>query len=606
MRKQYIIVVITLLAAGILLFSGAEAAEFDPDRYTYDELIEIRQQIDERLAEIEKQNALANADRSIQFDLAEMVIFLRRSEEQQPKVTILKEGAPERTQFDWNSSNPEIASVAPNGKVTAESAGDAVITATAKDNPYLSASYTVHAAAQVEKITLWGPTEPLVLGEDAENAGAVLAFSIEPEDAYYQEVRWVSSNEAVVTVDENGKVQALQPGTAVITAVSTEETPAGRAIPEAAYELTVIQSVTSIECEQNELSLSVGETVTLKTSVMPENASNKAVTYSSSDPEVAEVNKQGNVTAKACGECDILCEAADGYGASRTVHVTVSKLVTGLKFAEESIHMVIGETRKLEVEIMPEDATKQDLIWTSTNVFVARVAAGTVEAVGQGDCEITCTTMDGSRISASIRIHIPSFGVEKEEYTVTEKEGLEIAVTRNQKDCEIIMETEGDCFTATWKGQDALLIQPVEAGEGFIVLENPSVSADTVRIHIIIENDAVFNLESYPAVAYTELVTAPGAYEGQQISLYGKIWGIIPDGDAYSFNIGTAGEAYNDQVMWVKCPAGLMPEGMKDGSMVTLYGLFRMEQVYSEALKAETTVPALDAEKILMDARNEE
>ena len=596
-RKIFRLAVVLLLA---VLMTGSACAEFDAGQYSYDELAEIRQQVDARMAELEREYALANADRTIAFEEPEQVLFPGRTISVMPVVTILKDGAPAKTQFVWSSSAPEIASVSRNGTVTPTGRGDAVITAAAADNEYLTASYIVHSALQVEKITVWGPEEPLVLGTRDEDAGFRMGFGVEPEDAYFQQVTWTVSDENIATVDEDGLVTAIAPGKVTVTALTTEPQTTGRRIAQAACDVIIRQAVTGLETPQV-MDLNAGERTTMAVTVQPENASDRTIVYTSSNPEIATVDRNGAVHALACGECDILCEAADGYGASANVHVRVTRKVAKVTIPEKQISLPIGGAADVEVLIEPEDATDKGLIWTSTNVFVARAAGGKVEAVGQGDCVITCTTTDGSNISASVKVHVPVFSIEGTAYTVTEKQGLTIPVKRNLWGSEIELLSDSPCFAAILDGE-TIRIDPITAGTGTITLRNPDAPEDTVQIQITIENSAVFNQTSYPAIPYMELVRVPDLYEGAQVSIYGKVLHIAWESDGTnSFMVGTAGEKYTDQVIRVQSEAGMMPGQLGSGDMVTVYGLFHLDHAYSEVLQAETMVPGLKAEKIVIE-----
>ena len=596
-RIAWIAVLICALAI------GTASAAFDASEYTYEELMEIKQQVDNRLEELNRQYAIEHADRIFSFAEAEQVVYIGESTAQQPDVTIVRDDAPATTQFIWTSSSPEIASVTENGTVKALTAGDAVITAAAADNPYLSASYTVHAAVPVEQITVWGLTEALVLDGREEDAEAQLGISIEPEDAYYQDVIWTSSDETIVTVDEAGMLRGLQPGRAIITVTSAAAETDRRAAVQATCEVQVLQAVTGITCEPTLLQMNTGDRKTLKAIAEPESASNPAIRFTSTNPEIASVDEKGNIISHECGECDIICEAEDGYGATATCQVQVTKQVTQVSVEEEQIRLPIGGTYTVNVTILPEDATEQRLIWTSTNVFVARVAAGKIEAVGQGDCEIICTTLDGSNITASVKVHVPTFSVEATEYSVGDRQGIVIPVIRNQAGCTVEMETTGTCFTASWIGED-LRIDPLLAGTDVIRLSNPDAPGDTIEIQITIENSAVFNQESYPAVPYMLLAGKPEEYENAQISIYGKVLNHYEDETgAVILMVGTGGEAYTDQVIQTRCGKDILPEGIQigDGDIVTVFGLYTMERTYSEALQAETSVPALTAEKIIIN-----
>ncbi len=595
--------IIGILIAGICLAIAVSAAgEIDLSGYTYDELSAIRDEIDASMDEIKREEAIANADRKIFFEEDELIVYPDSSVIQRPSVERLTEDAPWRTRFDWSSSDEAIVRVDGQGYVTAVGSGDAVITATVRDNPYLGASYTVHAAIPVEKITVWGPEEPIALGKEGESATAALGYSVEPEEAYYQGVIWSSPDEEIATVDEDGTVHGMKPGRVVITATSMEE-PSSRRMPKnATYEIIIIQKVTDIIPEAEEIFLFTGETFHIAATAEPENANNSRLTYESDNPEIAGIDETGTITAKAPGECNIILEAADGYGASTACHVTVSKQVQSIALSEGRIRIPVGKTFTIETNVSPEDATNKELVWTSSNVFVARVANGTVEAVGQGDCEITCSTTDGSGISASVPVRVPTFSVKQEEYVITEKDGIEITIQKANRGIAVQARGESEYFTAKWKA-GKLAIKPVAAGEGTVTIYNPKAKEDDIVIRIRIEDSAVYNQVSYPVVSYEELTRQPEAYEGEQISLYGKVLEKKDDEEGnIILMVGTGGEDYTDQVLQIRVSGMEMKaKAPEKGATATFYGMFRNEKIFSEALGSDISVPGMDAERIEND-----
>ena len=115
------------------------------------------------------------------------------------------------------------------------------------------------------------------------NESETLTATITPSNATDQDVAWSSNNESVATVDQNGEVNAVAPGTANIT-VTTQD-----GDKTATCAVTVTQPVTGVSLDPTSLSLFTGDTATLTATVQPENATNKAVTWASSNPSVATV-----------------------------------------------------------------------------------------------------------------------------------------------------------------------------------------------------------------------------------------------------------------------------------------------------------------------------
>ena len=176
---------------------------------------------------------------------------------------------------------------------------------------------TIEAAANVpvDRVAL----SPSTLNLKEDETGTLTA-TVEPSNATNKNVTWESSNTSVATVDASGLVTAVSAGTATIT-VTTED-----GDKTATCEVTVTAatvSVTGVTLNKTSTSLYVGDTETLTATVAPANATNKAVTWTSSNPSVAKV-ENGVVTALARGTAVITATAADGSGASASCTVTVS------------------------------------------------------------------------------------------------------------------------------------------------------------------------------------------------------------------------------------------------------------------------------------------
>ena len=151
--------------------------------------------------------------------------------------------------------------------------------------------------------------------------GGTLTATITPSNATNQNVTWKSSDTKVATVD-NGLVTAVAEGTATITVTTAD---GGKT---ATCEVTVTQPaktpVTSVTLDKTSLTLDVGGSFTLTATVKPDNATNKAVKWSSSNENVATVDQNGNVKAVGAGTATITAAASDGSGKTATCEVTVN------------------------------------------------------------------------------------------------------------------------------------------------------------------------------------------------------------------------------------------------------------------------------------------
>ena len=143
-----------------------------------------------------------------------------------------------------------------------------------------------------------------------------ITATVKPEDAFNRTVTWSSSDPSIATVDENGTVTAIAKGEAIITAESADGV-------KAECKVTVEKKVAAIELSESEKTVFVCDTFTITATVKPEDAFNRTVTWSSSDPSIATVDENGTVTAIAKGEAIITAESADGVKAE--CKVTVEK-----------------------------------------------------------------------------------------------------------------------------------------------------------------------------------------------------------------------------------------------------------------------------------------
>ncbi len=171
---------------------------------------------------------------------------------------------------------------------------------------------------------------------------------------------------------------------------------AGEGDEESAPEVVNVQSVT---LNTSELEMEVGDSETLSFTILPENATNRNVTWQSSNPSVAEVSK-GVVTAVSEGSTTITVTTIDG-NKSAACAITVKPAtpqivpVTGVGLNLSTLTMQVGETEQLTATVLPGDATNIEVVWESDNNDIVKVVEGLVSAVAPGSAIITVTTVDG-------------------------------------------------------------------------------------------------------------------------------------------------------------------------------------------------------------------
>lgn len=204
-------------------------------------------------------------------------------------------------------------------------------------------------------------------------------------------VVWSSSNESVLTVDGNGLVTAVGDGDATIMATVDGVS----ATTDAITVTTPVVKVSGVKLSASSLKLAVGgEPSTLTAAVEPDNATNKNLSWSSSDPAVATV-ADGVVTPVKAGAATIAVTTEDGEH-SATCKVTVIQPATGITLDKQKVVLVGAATEQLKAAVVPAEAN-QTIVWKSSNESVATVdQTGKVAAVSKGAATITVSTEDGT------------------------------------------------------------------------------------------------------------------------------------------------------------------------------------------------------------------
>lgn len=204
----------------------------------------------------------------------------------------------------WTSSDESVATVDATGMVVAVSAGEADITASVTDSE-MSAVCKVTVKVAAKDITV--PDNLDVKLNDGNET--TVEATVSPADATDVKVSYASTDEAVATVDKDGRVQVLQPGECDIVTTLTQE---DKKVVEKKTHIKAYYEVEGITLDKTEGILTAGNTVALNATVLPEEiADETTVTWTSSDEKVATVDENGKVTAIAAGEATITANAGE-------------------------------------------------------------------------------------------------------------------------------------------------------------------------------------------------------------------------------------------------------------------------------------------------------
>jgi len=343
-----------------------------------------------------------------------------------------------KTAYDSATSNEEESFVSVDGT-------------TWQDVYNLNVGYTVtlkDTNACIKAFTTISDGEPTVtvtgVSLDKENITikeeetATLVATVLPEDATNQNIIWSSSDEDVATV-ANGVITGVSEGTATIKVKTEEGNFEDTCTVTVEEKATEKVAVTGVTLNKQTVTIKEDATETLVATVEPADATNQNVIWSSNDNTVATV-ANGVVTGVSTGTATITVTTQDGSFTDTCVVTVEEKVVTpttvavtGVTLNKETVTIKEEETETLVATVMPEDATNQNVIWSSNDNTVATVASGVITGVSEGTATITVTTQDGSFTDTCVvtveeKVVTPTTvavtGVTLDKQTLTLKEGI--------------------------------------------------------------------------------------------------------------------------------------------------------------------------------------
>lgn len=310
-------------------------------------------------------------------------------------VTISPVNAIDKTVI-WRSNNAAVANVDSYGRVVGIAPGTATITAIGANGISARCVVTVKEAVTLVRSVTLDRTSETIRGGDY----ITLTATILPTDATDKTVNWKSSNTRVAYVDNYGRVTAVAAGTATITATSSNGITAVCIV-------TVVVPANNIYINEPDAIIGIGEVKWFTASVSPTNAADAGVTWTSSHPHIATVDRySGRVTGvMAPGAATITAQTANGLTATRTVTVTqaANVPVTNITLNQTEATVTAGKTVQLVATVWPANATNRNVTWTSGNPSVATVSPnGLVTALTIGTTVITAASADGTVIAICV------------------------------------------------------------------------------------------------------------------------------------------------------------------------------------------------------------
>ncbi len=292
----------------------------------------------------------------------------------------------------WTSTDPKVVTVDATGFFTAKNTGNCVITAQAQDGTGVFTTCTVTVLRNATGISMDVKDLTLNVGENY-----ILETLLKPSDST-DTIKYESNNTKVATVSVTGKITAKAKGSCVIFAT----TEAGVSTY---CNVTVTQQVTGIKVSPATLTMYVGDTYELVSTITPKNASDPSVKWSSNDAKVVSVDDNGMIKALKGGSTIVKCITEDGDFMAYSL-ITVVEKVTSVT-VDNYVEIAVGKKLQLNATVSGETATNKNVKWASSNKKIVKVSKkGVIKGVKAGNAVIRVKAADGSGAYADCEVRV--------------------------------------------------------------------------------------------------------------------------------------------------------------------------------------------------------
>ena len=393
----------------------------------------------------------------------------------------------------WVSSNTKVVSIN-NGIVKGIIPGEAIITVKSHDGGFEANTKVIvkqaDKKAEVSSISLNTDKLDLYVGESIR-----LNVTINPENATNRQITWLSNNPGVANVGSDGVIRAVNEGNAIITAKSSNGKTAN-------CKVTVTKKATVVEVESinilsEVLNLDLNNSMKLDINITPPNATDKTITWSSSDSSIVSVDDKGIVFGKKVGTATITAKSNNGKTSTCKVTVTKDDIqVNSVSLNVTNMRMDVGDTMQIFATVLPPNATNQDVTWSSNDPTVASVKDGIITALKKGSTTITVTTKNGKKATCKVEV-IDGTTIEVEEINLKEKEKT-IDVGKSYMLFYTLTPSNATGGTMTWTSTNEAvvtvkngIITGIKEGNAIIYVRTENGKVDSCNVTVEDKNLAV-------------------------------------------------------------------------------------------------------------------
>ena len=378
----------------------------------------------------------------------------------------------------WRSDAPGIATVE-NGLVKALRPGVAIISAEQNIRGIVKrAICEITVQQSVSSITIDPPALNLGIGDYQ-----TLHANVTPKSLSGIRLKWETSNDKVVRIVEahplTATVQGVAGGNAVISAINEDNVVVGYS------HVTIRQPVTRIQLSETKVFINIdAKSIQLRAIVYPENALNKEVSWTSSNPQIARVNESGLVTLVKPGEVTIIARSVDNPEVMEICNITIEVPVSTVALDEKEVTMYVGQTKRLTYSVLPVNASKNAVTWTSTKPNVASVdASGRVTARQVGTTVIMLKTLDGGftaystvnvrQIAEGVKfsseeLKLVTGQIHEVKYTLIPANATDVLLVWESSDTKVAVVDDAGKVTAKGPGSAFIIVRTEAGGMSYI------------------------------------------------------------------------------------------------------------------------------------------
>lgn len=323
----------------------------------------------------------------------------------------------------YTSSDSKVVSVNSDGKIVGLKEG--VATITVKSNNNITAKCIVEVKNDIidaEEIEIKLDKTTIDVGEEV-----TISSIVKPDNSTNKNVTYISSDNNIATVSDDGKVLGINPGNVIITVT----TASGISDTISLKVKSANVEVTSIDLDPI-ISVEAGKSIIINSDINPKNATNKNIIWSSEDTSIAKVNSSGVVTGVEEGSTIITATIGDIQ--SSTVVLVSEIKAEKIELNYEQVDLFMGENITLKATISPSNTTNNDVTWISNDESIVKVDKdGKVMAVGAGTVVVTAMSNNPGIYSECIfnvsKVGVESYKLSHNQVIVTKGKKVTLSVS---------------------------------------------------------------------------------------------------------------------------------------------------------------------------------